>query len=407
MSGFPGDRRIETLNAKIERELFAHGACLVGFANVGNLSAMTGGLPRAVSIAVALDPAVIQGISQGPTREYFAEYKRVNELLADLCERAAGILTKLGKEARVIEPTTAHFDQRTLCVPLQHKTIATRAGLGWIGKSALLITKRYGPALRLSSVLTDAEFTTGNPVDTSYCGDCRRCVDACPAGAIIGSDWSPGAPRESLCNVFVCCDAVKGMAGRQGIDATICGICINVCPWTQKYLAGEFNRKEIRQELKIAEAVTDADIERARTLFSEYGKSLGFHLAFQHFDEELKNLPGDYVRPKGCLLLAECKGQVAGCVALRPLEEKICEMKRLYVKPEFRGLGIGRVLAEAIIAQARELGYSLMRLDTVPSMEAAWTLYASLGFEPTSPYRYNPIEGAMFMELKLGPVHGS
>lgn len=363
---------------------------------------MTHGLPRAVSIAAALDPAVIQGISQGPTREYFAEYKRANELLADLCRRAAGILTKLGSHALAVEPTTAYFDKRTLSMPIQHKTIATRAGLGWIGKSALLITKRYGPALRLSSVLTDAELATGEPVDASNCGDCRRCVDACPAKAIAGNHWSAGVPRESLCNVFVCCDAVKGMAGRQGIDATICGICINACPWTQKYLAREFNRKEIGREMKIAEVVTDSDIERARTLFSEYGDSLGFHLAFQHFDEELKNLPGDYVRPRGCLLLAECKGQVAGCVALRPLEEKICEMKRLYVKPEFRGLGIGRALAGAIIARARELGYCLMRLDTVPSMEAAWTLYASLGFEPTHAYRYNPIEGAVFMELKLG-----
>ena len=200
---------------------------------------MTGGLPRAVSIAAALDPAIVRGISEGPTREYFAEYKRVNDLLAGLCERAAGILTKLGNQARPIEPTTAHFDERTLSVPLQHKTIATRAGLGWIGKSALLVTKEYGPAVRLSSVLTDAEFTTGDPVDTSYCGDCRRCVDACPAGAIVGSHWSAGAPRESLCNAFVCRDAAKGLAGRQGIDATICGICINACPWTQKYLARE------------------------------------------------------------------------------------------------------------------------------------------------------------------------
>lgn len=363
---------------------------------------MTGGLPRAISIAAALDPDVIQGISQGPTREYFAEYKRVNELLADLCKRAAGILIKLGNEARTVEPTTAHFDEHTLSMPIQHKTIATRAGLGWIGKSALLITKQYGPAVRLSSVLTDAEFTTGDPVDASHCGDCRRCADACPVKAIAGNHWSVGTPRESLCNAFVCCDAVKGLAGRQGIDATICGICINACPWTQNYLAHELNRKAIRQEMKIAEAVTDVDIERARTLFSEYADSLGVHLAFQHFEEELRNLPGDYVRPRGCLLLVECKGQAAGCVALRPLEGTICEMKRLYVRPEFRGLGIGRALAEAIIAQARELGYSLMRLDTVPSMKAAWTLYASLGFEPTGSYRYNPIEGAVFMELKLG-----
>ena len=367
---------------------------------------MTGGLPRAVSIAAALDPTVIRGISEGPTRRYFAEYKRANELLAGLCERAAGILIKLGNQARAVEPTTAHFDERTLSVPLQHKTIATRAGLGWIGKSALLITKQYGPAVRLSSVLTDAEFTTGDPVDTSYCGDCRCCVDRCPAGAIAGSHWSVGAPRESLCNAFVCRDTARSLAGPQGIDATICGICINACPWTQKYLARELDGKKSQQTPKIAEAATGRNIKLVRTLFSEYADSLGFDLSFQWFDEELRTLPGDYARPKGCLLLAECGGQAAGCVALRPLEEEICEMKRLYVRPAFRGLGIGRALAEAVVRQARELGYSHMRLDTLPSMAAARALYASLGFEPTGSYRYNPIEGAVFMELKLGPERG-
>jgi ribosomal protein S18 acetylase RimI-like enzyme len=136
-------------------------------------------------------------------------------------------------------------------------------------------------------------------------------------------------------------------------------------------------------------------------LFVEYADSLGFDLSFQGFDNELRNLPGDYARPGGCLLLAASQGQAAGCVALRPLEEGICEMKRLYVRPKFRGVGIGRALAEAVIKKARELGYSRMRLDTVPAMEAARALYASLGFEPTGSYRYNPMEGAVFMELRL------
>jgi ribosomal protein S18 acetylase RimI-like enzyme len=374
----------------------------VGFADVRDLSTIAGGLPRAVSIAVALDPAIIREISNGPTPEYFAEYKRVNDLLAGLCERVAGILAKLGKEARTIEPTTAHFDERTLSMPVQHKTIATRAGLGWIGKSALLITKEYGPAVRLGSVLTDAEFRTGDPVDESHCGDCHRCVDRCPAGAIVGRHWSVDAARESIYNAFACRDTAKSLAGQQEIHATICGICINACPWTQKYIARELSGKKIRQMLKIAESVTDRDIEQAKTLFVEYADSLGFDLSFQDFDEELRSLPGDYARPKGRLLLATCQGQAAGCVALRPLEEKICEMKRLYVRPEFRGLGIGRALAEAVIGLAQRIGYNYMRLDTVPSMEAARALYASLGFEPTGSYRYNPIEGAVFMELKLG-----
>jgi epoxyqueuosine reductase len=200
---------------------------------------MTGGLPRALSLAVALDPIVIRGISEGPTREYFAEYKRVNEVLTSLCERVTGVLAKLGREARAVEPTTARFDEHTLRMPVQHKTIATRAGLGWIGKSALLITKGYGPAVRLSSVLTDAEFETNIPVDEPRCGDCHRCVDRCPAGAIVGRHWSVDATRESIYNAFTCRDTARSLAGRQGIEATICGICITACPWTQKYLARE------------------------------------------------------------------------------------------------------------------------------------------------------------------------
>ncbi len=153
--------------------------------------------------------------------------------------------------------------------------------------------------------------------------------------------------------------------------------------------------------LRIFKAETDKDIESARTLFVEYANSLDFDLDFQNFDKELADLPGEYSLPRGCILLAEHKGQPTGCIALRPLSDQICEMKRLYVRPQFRGLGIGRALAEAIIEQAQKIGYSCMRLDTIPSMKTARALYESLGFNQINPYRYNPIEGAEFMELKL------
>jgi ribosomal protein S18 acetylase RimI-like enzyme len=153
--------------------------------------------------------------------------------------------------------------------------------------------------------------------------------------------------------------------------------------------------------LKIVRVDSGKKLEIVGRLFEEYAESLGFDLCFQDFEEELANLPGGYAPPEGRLLLAKYKGQVAGCVAVRKLSEGVCEMKRLYVRPQFRGLGFGRSLAEAIIEWARRIGYTCMRLDTVPSMEAARGLYASLGFQEISPYRYNPIEGTVFMELRL------
>lgn len=140
-----------------------------------------------------------------------------------------------------------------------------------------------------------------------------------------------------------------------------------------------------------------ADLDLVRTLFREYAAELDFDLSFQDFDRELAELPGDYE----CLLVARLGGEPAGCVAVRPLEEGSCELKRLYVRRSARGHGVGRRLAEAAIAAARELGYGRIRLDTTPSMGAAIALYESLGFRDVEPYRLNPIAGTRFLELTL------
>ena len=143
------------------------------------------------------------------------------------------------------------------------------------------------------------------------------------------------------------------------------------------------------------------EMETVRKLFREYEQSIGVDLCFQNFAQEIRDLPGEYVRPAGILLLARQEGRAVGCAALRRVDAEICEMKRLYVIPAARGAGIGRRLAEAIIEAGRGARYRIMKLDTLPTMAEAIALYATLGFLRTESYRYNPHQGAIYMELLL------
>jgi putative acetyltransferase len=152
---------------------------------------------------------------------------------------------------------------------------------------------------------------------------------------------------------------------------------------------------------RIVPVTQPEQVEQARALVLEYVSSLGIDLDFQDFEAEMREFPGDYAPPDGCLLLAVDEQGPAGCVGLRKLKPGICEMKRLYIRPRCRGQGLGQRLAQAIIQEARALGYQTMRLDTLATMHPAIALYRGLGFLPTAPYYRNPLEGALFFELKL------
>jgi putative acetyltransferase len=157
----------------------------------------------------------------------------------------------------------------------------------------------------------------------------------------------------------------------------------------------------------LVQVQTGPDIDLARELFREYQRSLDIDLCFQDFEHELAALPGEYAPPFGRLLLCYDEERLAGCVALRKIDDETCEMKRLFVRPDFRGRQLGKHLAEAVISESRVIGYKKMKLDTLPIMTTAITMYRSLGFKPTPPYRHNPVPGALFMELDLGTDQNS
>lgn len=157
--------------------------------------------------------------------------------------------------------------------------------------------------------------------------------------------------------------------------------------------------------MKIVQATSVDEIATARTLFEEYAQSLGFSLCFQNFDQELANLPGDYEPPDGRLLLLYVNEEAGGCIAFRKIASATCEMKRLFLRPGFRGKGLGRILVEAAVEEARQLGYKRMRLDTVPGkMDDAISLYRSFGFKEIEPYYDTPLNQTIFMELDLQNV---
>jgi len=153
--------------------------------------------------------------------------------------------------------------------------------------------------------------------------------------------------------------------------------------------------------IQIVQAASHEQIGNVRDLFIEYAHSLNVSLCFENLDKEVNELPGVYAPPRGSLLLAADGEKIAGCVALKKVDDRVCEMKRLYVRAEFRGRGIGKRLAMQIVDEAREIGYERLRLDTLPSMKEAISLYRSLGFEEIPAYRELPVPGALFMQVKL------
>ncbi|HOL18312.1 MAG TPA: 4Fe-4S double cluster binding domain-containing protein, partial [Bacillota bacterium] len=225
---------------RLTETLLREGAAAVGFADISELpEEERHGFKYAVSIVVTLKPEIVRSIAGGPNHAYCQEYKRTNNLLSELGRCAVHYLEQHGYSAMPLKPTGEDFDKKTLSAGLSHKAVATRAGLGWIGKSALLITEQFGAAFRLNSVLTEAPFESAGPVNESRCAECVACVKACPGQAILNRNWQAGLAREALLDAGRCYQTANNYAKSLQIDSTICGVCIAACPWTKKFLSRE------------------------------------------------------------------------------------------------------------------------------------------------------------------------
>ena len=192
-------------------------------------------LPRAVSIGIALTPAIIAAVDGGPTAAYFAEYQRVNAALEAAAQGLATLLRDHGAAAEPLQPTVGYKSGRDMTAAglFAHKTAATQAGLGWIGKTAIFVSPRLGPWVRLATVFTDADLQVGEPITEGGCGGCRRCVDACPAGAGRDVRWRAGMPRDDLLDVVAC---LRETEANNGVAGGLCGVCVAVCPFGRRLL---------------------------------------------------------------------------------------------------------------------------------------------------------------------------
>ena len=230
-----------TLSAELRSILEETGAKLIGFGDMSSAldspfsaGALVSRFPVGVAVAIPLPVNIVRGIADGPTKEYLDTYQKMNGQLDHIVECGAEFLQKQG--FRALAQTCEYVSAQALqgnFIP--HKTVATRAGIGWIGKSCLLVTEKYGSAIRLSSILTDAPLETDTPIDQSKCGGCRRCCEACPAGALTGKLWDVTVTREEMLDSQACRDKqYELMQKRTGIHTGLCGKCFEVCPYTRR-----------------------------------------------------------------------------------------------------------------------------------------------------------------------------
>lgn len=385
-----------TLSERLKKELTAAGASLVGFADLSSLpQVQRDGFGYAVSIAIAVKPEIINGIGTGPTKEYYDEYYRLNGLLDDLNKKAAGIIAESGYNVLPKVRSSVKIDYKDHSTILPHKTVATRAGLGWIGKCAMLVTPQYGSAVRITSVLTDAPLESGEPINKSRCGACSNCVRNCPGEALSGDVWEVGKERESFYDWAACRNKAIERTWRVSPGETQCGLCVLVCPWTNKYI----NAAGLRYSFPAVEIAQKGDYEEILHLQKMAFRSVAEvynDFTISPLVQTMESLTEEAKRSVILKIVEDRK--IIGSV--RAFEKDgTCYIARLMVHPDFQNRGIGKKLLEAIEKCFDGVRYELF---TGNLLQRNLTFYEKQGYRK---FKTEPIDenGAfIYMEKEKG-----
>ena len=382
---------MSTLSERLQTELTESGASLVGFADLKGLPAnQRSGFDYGISIAVAIAPAIINGIGNGPTKEYYDEYHRLNRLL-DI--KAAEIIKDNGFSAFPKTRANVGIDYKDHSTILPHKTIATRAGLGWIGKCALLVTEKYGSAIRVSSVLTDAPLEVAQPFNASNCGTCENCVRNCPAEALSGDLWSVDMEREEFYDTLACRNKAIERSWKISPGETQCGLCVLVCPRTRNYIESS----GIKYNFPTVDIASKGDYEEILNLQK---------LAYQS-EAAIYN---DYGIPPLTQTLKEFQEEAKSRIILKIIEDRkivgsvrgfekdgTCHIGKVIVHPDYQNKGLGKMLVNAIEKCFEGARYELF---TGYLSEKNLALYGKLGYKRFKSEKVTDVLQLVYLEKK-------
>jgi len=383
---------LKELSERLKTELTELGAALVDFADLTSLPGEhRDGFDYGVSIAVVIDPAIINGIGNGITQEYCDNYIELNQLLDSLAMKAVDIIKAHGYKAWPKTKANVNIDYNNHSTILPHKTVATRAGLGWIGKCALLVTEKYDSAIRFTTVLTDAPLEVAEPLNQSKCGTCESCVRNCPGEALSGDLWSVDLPRDLFYDSFACRKKAIERSWKVEPGETHCGLCMLVCPRTRNYITSSGNKYNFPS----VDIAVKGDFEEILNLQK---------VAYQS-EAAIYN---DYGIPPLVQTMAELQGETKRSIMLKVIEDRkivgsvrayekdgTCYIGKLMVHPAYANRGIGKKLMDAI---EKCFGGFRYELFTGHLSEKNLAFYQKLGYQKYKTEKVNEKLQLVYMQ---------